>query len=101
MHHPQVLQSPILNDSIKVIIDGHTILQILPKFLFQVSVQEPHYSLFSDSVNGGLKEARDSDSNIFISDSTLRSLLTTQFFSSRYNVMCGCECCISAKSIHS
>ena len=40
---------------------------------------------------------------IFISDSTLRLLLSPQFkkMSARYKIMCGCECCISAKSIHS
>ena len=40
--------------------------------------------------------------NIIISDSTLRSLLPPKLkqMSARYNFICGCECCISAKSIH-
>ena len=52
---------------------------------------------------GGLKDARDEDGKIIISDSTLRSLLPPQLkkMSARYKIMCGCECCISAKSIHS
>ena len=53
--------------------------------------------------DGGLKDDRDEDDNIIISDSTLCSLLPPELkqMSSLYKVMCGCECCISAKSIHS
>ena len=68
-----------------------------------MSVRELHNSLVSDPNDGGLKDARDEDGKIIISDSTLRSLLPPQLkqISARYKVMCGCECCISAKSIHS
>ena len=31
MHHPQVVQSQIFNDFLKVNIDGHTELQLFPK----------------------------------------------------------------------
>ena len=57
----------------------------------------------SDQNDSGLKESRDEDGKIIISDSTLRSLLSPQLkqMSARYKIMCGCECCISAKSIHS
>ena len=50
-----------------------------------------------------MKDARDEDGKIIISDSTLRSLLPPQLkqMSARYKIMCCCECCISAKSIHS
>ena len=56
-------------------------------------------SLVSDPNDGGIKNARDEDDNIIISDYTLRSLLPHQFkkTSTQYNVMCGCECCIYAK----
>ena len=52
---------------------------------------------------GRLREARDSDNNIIISDSTLRTILSPQLknLSSWYKVMCGCECCMSAKGMHS
>ena len=40
MHHPQVVQSKILNYCLNVNIDGHTGPQIVPKMLLQVSVQE-------------------------------------------------------------
>ena len=38
MHHPQVLQSPIFNDCLKVNTDGNTEPQLFPNFLLQVSV---------------------------------------------------------------
>ena len=72
MHHSQVVQSPILNDCIKLNIYGHTKTQIVPTLLLQVSVQELHNILVSDPVDGGIKEARDAESNIIIIDSTLR-----------------------------
>ena len=55
MHHPQVVQSPIINDCLKVKIDGHTELQLFTKHLFQVSVRELHNNLVSDVDNGGIK----------------------------------------------
>ena len=57
MHHPQVVQSPIFNDYLKVNIYGHTELQLAPKLLLYVSVGELHDSLVSDTEDGGLKEA--------------------------------------------
>ena len=68
-----------------------------------MSVRELHNILVSDPNYGGLKDARDEDGKIIISDSTLRSLLPPQLkqMSAHYKIMCGCECCISAKSIHS
>ena len=71
MHYPQVLQSPIFNDCLKLNIDDTTEMQLITKLLLQVSVQELHNRLVSDSVDGGLKESRDSDYNIIISDYTL------------------------------
>ena len=71
--------------------------------LFQVSVRELHNSLVSDPNDGGMKDARDENGKIIISDSTLRLLLPQKLkqMSARYKIMCGCEYCISAKSIHS
>ena len=68
-----------------------------------MSVRELHNILLSDPNDGGLKDARDEDGKIIISDSTLRSLLPPQLkqMSARYKIMCGFECCISAKSINS
>ena len=77
--------------------------QLVPKLLLQVSVRELYNSLVSDPNDGGIKDARYEDDKIIISDSTLRSLLPPQFnkMTALYKIMCGCECCISAKSIHS
>ena len=75
MHHPQVVQSPIVNDCLKVKIDGHTKTQLVLKLLLHASVRELHNNCVSDAYNGGLKEARYECDNIIISDSTLRSLL--------------------------
>ena len=57
----------------------------------------------SDPNDGGLKDDRDGDDNIIISDSTLRSMFPPQLkqMSARYKVMGGCECCISSKGIPS
>ena len=57
--HPQVVQSPISNDCLKVMFDDQTEPQLVPKLLLQVSVRELHNSLVSDTNNGGLKDARD------------------------------------------
>ena len=68
-----------------------------------MSVREIHNSLVSDPNYVGLKDARDENGKIIISDSTLRSLFPSKLkqMSARYKVMCGCECYISTKIIHS
>ena len=57
----------------------------------------------SDPNDGGIKDDRNEDGKIIISDSTLRALLPPQLkhTSACNKIMCGCECCISTKSIHS
>ena len=49
-----------------------------------------------------MKEARYKEYNIIISDSTLYKILPPQLnnMTSQYKAMCGCECCISSKSMH-
>ena len=68
-----------------------------------MSVRELHNSLVSDPNDGDMKDARDENGKIIISYSTLCLLLPPKLkqMSARYKIMCGCECCISAKSIHS
>ena len=78
MHHPQVVQSPISNDCLKVKIDGYTEPKLVPNILLQVSVRELRNTPVSATKYGGLKEARDEYDNIIISDSTLCSLLPPQ-----------------------
>ena len=78
MNHPQVVQSPIFNYCLKVNIDGHTRLNIVPKLSLQFLMLLFHIILVSEPKYGGLKEAIDADNNINISDSTLCSLLPLQ-----------------------
>ena len=68
-----------------------------------MSVRELHHSLVIYPNDDGLKDARGEDGNIIISDPTLCSLLPPQLkqMSACYKIMCGCECFIYAKSIHS
>ena len=84
-------------------LDDQTEPQLVPKLLLQVSIIEIHNNLVSDPIDGGIKDSRDEDGKIVISDSTLHSLLPPQLkqMSARYKIMCDCECCISDKSIHS
>ena len=79
IHHVQVVQSPIANDFLKVRIDGYTEPQLVPTLLLQVSVRELHNNLISATKDGGLKEAIYEYDKTIISDSTLRSLLPSQF----------------------
>ena len=76
--HPQVFQSPISNYCLKVMFDDQTEPQLFPKLLLRVSVRELHNSIVNDSNDGVLKDARDEDDNIIISNSTLFSLLPHQ-----------------------
>ena len=52
--------------------------QLVPKLLLHVSVRETHNSLVSDPNYGGIKDNRDEDDNIIISDYTFFSLLPPQ-----------------------
>ena len=56
-------------------LDDQTEPQLVSKLLLQVSVRELHNILVSDPNDGGLKDARDEDGNIIMSDSTLCSIL--------------------------
>ena len=82
--------------------DYQTEPQLVPKWLLQLSVKELHNILVSDTNYGGLKNARYEDDKIIISYYILCLLLPHQSkqMSIHYKVMCSCECCISAKSIH-
>ena len=101
--HPQVVQSPIYNYCLKVMLDDRTEPQPAPKLLLQVSVRELYNSLVSDPNDRGIKDDRDEYGKIITSDLTLRSLLPPKLkqMYARYKIMCGYECYIYAKSIHS
>ena len=71
---PQVIKWQIFNDCLKVLLDDQTEPQLVPKVLLEVSGRKLHNSLVSDPNDGGIKDARDEDGKIIISDYTLRSL---------------------------
>ena len=48
IHHPQVFQSPIANDCLKVKIGGYNEPQLFPKLLLHVYITELHNNLVSD-----------------------------------------------------
>ena len=83
-------------------LDDRTEPQLGPKLLLQVSIRDLHNILVSDPNGGGIDDSRDEYDNIIIIDYTLCSLLPPQLkqMSELYKNMCGCECFMSAKSIH-
>ena len=89
--HAQVVQSPIYNDCLKFLLDDQTEPQLVPKLLLQATIRELHNSLVSDPNDDGIKDARDENGKIIISESTLRSLLPPQLkdMYARYKVMFG------------
>ena len=64
--NPQVVQLPIYNYCLKVMLDDQTESQLVPKLLLKLSVREPHNRLVSDPNDGGLKDTRDEDGNTII-----------------------------------
>ena len=70
--------SPIAIDCLKLSIYGLVELQLVPKLLLQVLVRQQHNIIVIPPEEGVLKEARDADNNIIISDSTLRHILPPQ-----------------------
>ena len=103
LHNHQVVQLPIANDCPKVSIGSHSEKQIVPDFNYRCLTKKIHNIIISPSDEGGLKGARDKENNIIISDSTLCNILPYQLnnISAWYKLMCACECCISAKIMHS
>ena len=95
--------SPIAKYCLKLSIDGQVEPQLSPNRVLQVLVRELHNHMVSPPEEGGLKEERYTNNYSITSDSTLHKFLPPQLTTttSRYKVMCGCECCISSKSMHS
>ena len=60
------------NNCLELYIDGHSETQLVPIFLLQVSFQELHNIMARPPEYCGLKEARDVENNIIVSDSTLQ-----------------------------
>ena len=97
------MHSLIVNYYLKVSIDGPSRPHLVSNFLLQVSILEIHNIMVIPLEEGGLKYKRDVENNTIISDYTLQSVMPSQLKNmyANYKVMCGCECCISAKIINS
>ena len=72
------MQYPISNDWLKVSSDGHSETQLLPKLLLQVYVQELHDIMVSPPEECVIKEAKDAENNINLSDYMLRIIMIPQ-----------------------
>ena len=96
-NHPNVVQSPIMNDyvSVKDTVDP-SVVQKVPKLLLQVSIRELHNDLIEQ-----LPEAS-KDGIPLISDTKLREMMPPQVkkMTERYKEMCGCTDCVSIGYFH-
>ena len=67
LQHPQFVESPIANNSIKLSIDDQVETQLVHNVLLQVSFREIHNRMVSPLDEGEFKEARYAENNIIIS----------------------------------
>ena len=83
-------------------IDSNCETQMVTKLILQVSDWENCNRIVIPPEEGGLKEARDEENNIIISNSTLGNIMTPQVkkMYEWYKVLCGYKFFISAKSMH-
>ena len=97
-NHPNVVQSPIMNDyvSVKDKTDP-SVVHKLPKLLLQASIRRLHNDLIEQ-----LPEAS-KDEIPLVSDSKLRQMTPPQVkkMTDRYKEMCGCTDCVSIGYFHS
>ena len=57
-YHPQVVQSQIFNDCLKIIFGDQIVLQMVPKLLHQVFVRKLHNTFVGDPNDGGIQEGK-------------------------------------------
>ncbi|MCP4913590.1 MAG: hypothetical protein GY909_10760, partial [Oligoflexia bacterium] len=97
VNHPNVVQSPIMNDFVLVKDkEDPTIVNKVPKLLLQLSIRELHNDLIEQ-----LPEAS-KDGIPLISDTKLRAMIPPQVkkMTERYKEMCGCSDCVSVGYFH-
>jgi hypothetical protein len=101
MNHPNVVESPIVNETIfvKNIVTGQK--ERVNKLLLQISIRELHNDMLLPPDQGGFAEAWDERGAARISDTALRALLPEQArkMTPRHKQMCGCEVCIQIRSL--
>ena len=78
MNHPNVVESPITNETLLIhnLVTGQK--ERVSKLLLQISIRELHNDMLLPPDEGGFKEAWDETGNVRISDTALRALLPEQ-----------------------
>ena len=97
-NHPNVVQSPIMNDYVSVKDKADpSVVHKVPKLLLQITIRELHNDLIDQ-----LPEAS-KDGIPLISDTKLREMMPPQVkkMTDRYKEMCGCTDCVSIGYFHS
>ena len=102
LQHPYILQSPISNLCLKGSLDNNADTQFFPKLLLHLSVRELNNSIVILPEEDRLKEARNPDNNIIISDFIIHNILPPQLkkITALYKVICGFKYWIYTKIIH-
>jgi hypothetical protein len=99
MNHPNVVESPITNETLLIhnLVTGQK--ERVSKLLLPISIRELHNDMLLPPDEGGFKEAWDETGNVRISDTALRALLPEQArkMTPRHKQMCGCEVCIQIR----
>ena len=101
LKHPEIINSPISNDTILIRNPTNANEKIrVGKLLRNISIRELHNDLMAEPPLG-LKEALDQKGNCLISDTSLNSLMppNVKKMSNKYKMMCGCEICILVKGM--
>jgi hypothetical protein len=94
--HSMVQECPNVNDTL-LVKDPITGLKTrVRKLLLYIPVRELHNDLLG---KGGLPEARDSNQNVLISDTRLRTILPTELRAATdsHKQMCGCQYCLTTR----
>lgn len=102
-NHPNVIHSPIANDTLLVKVLGEEQKRRVGKLLLEIPVRELHCLMMATLEEGGLAMARDENGKSIISDTTLRNIIKYDIpqlkkATDRHKQMCGCETCITIAS---
>ena len=94
--HPNVIQSPIVKDTI--LVDGVP----TQKLLREISIRELHNMLVMPEIDGGLKGATEANGKVVVSDTSFTRIIKKYLpqlrrATERHKQMCGCEICITVR----
>jgi hypothetical protein len=97
-NHPNVIHSPIANDTILIKLKGHKEKQRVSNLLLEIPVHELHYLMVAKAEVGGLAVARDELNQIIISNTMLRKILKMACHRSRRQQI-GINRCVVVKYV--